>query len=85
MWHMRTTSIRGLHANTSELVREAAAGGVIVIENEGEPIAELRPITTHASLPAAQKAQIFESMLEIWARMPEVSDSTDLVSSDRDR
>ena len=40
---MRKTSVRELHIHTSELVREAAEGGVIVIERRGEPVAELRP------------------------------------------
>jgi len=39
---MRKTSVRELHIHTSELVREAADGGIIVIERRGEPVAELR-------------------------------------------
>ena len=38
---MRKTSVRELHIHTSELVREAADGRVIVIERRGEPVAEL--------------------------------------------
>src|SRR2546430_747847 len=33
-------SVRDLHIRTSELVREAAEGNVIVIERRGEPIAD---------------------------------------------
>jgi|GEM_PF-906319 prevent-host-death family protein len=82
---MRKTSVRELHIHTSELVREAAEGGVILIERRGEPVAELRPITTPSRMPAGKKARIFDSMNEIWARMPQVSDSTKMIEEDRDR
>jgi prevent-host-death family protein len=41
---MRKASVRDLHIRTSELVREAAEGAVIVIERRGKPAAELRPM-----------------------------------------
>jgi antitoxin (DNA-binding transcriptional repressor) of toxin-antitoxin stability system len=41
---MRKASVRDLHIRTSELIRDAAAGVVIVIERRGEPVAELRPL-----------------------------------------
>jgi prevent-host-death family protein len=82
---MRKTSVRELHINTSELVREAEQGGVIVIERRGEPVAELRPITARARLATGRKALIFDSMQEIWARMPQVADSAKIIEEDRDR
>lgn len=82
---MRKTSVRELHIHTSALVREAAEGGIIVIERRGEPVAELRPITASSRLPDAKKTQIFESMRTIWARMPQVTDSTKMIEEDRDR
>jgi prevent-host-death family protein len=82
---MRKTSVRELHIHTSELVREAAEGGIIIIERRGEPVAELRPITAPGRIPAVEKARILASMKKIWARMPQVSDSTKIVSEDRSR
>jgi prevent-host-death family protein len=82
---MRKTSVRELHIHTSELVREAAEGSVIVIERRGEPVAELRPISAPPRMPAAKKARIFDSMREVWARMPQVGDSTQIIEEDRDR
>jgi prevent-host-death family protein len=82
---MRKTSIRELHIHTSELVREASEGGVIVIERRGEPVAELRPISSPPRMPADKKARIFDSMQGIWARTPQVSDSTKIIEEDRDR
>jgi prevent-host-death family protein len=82
---MRKTSVRELHIHTSELVREAAEGSVIVVERRGEPVAELRPITAPPRMPGAKKARIFDSMREVWARMPQVGDSTKIIEEDRDR
>ena len=82
---MRKTSVRELHIHTSALVREAAEGGVIVIERRGDPVAELRPISGTAGMPAAAKAQIFLSMQEIWDLMPTAGDSTKVIEEDRGR
>ncbi len=82
---MRKTSVRELHIHTSELVREASEGGVIVIERRGEPVAELRPITAPRRMDAHKKARIFTSMRRIWTRMPQVSDSTKILEEDRNR
>jgi len=82
---MRKTSVRELHIHTSELVRQAAEGGTIVIERRGEPVAELRPLTAPSRMPDAKKAEIFDSMRKIWARMPQVTDSTGIIEEDRDR
>jgi antitoxin (DNA-binding transcriptional repressor) of toxin-antitoxin stability system len=82
---MRKTSVRELHIHTSALVREAAEGGIIVIERRGEPVAELRPLTAPPRLPAGKKARIFTSMRKICARMPQVVDSTKILEQDRSR
>lgn len=82
---MRKTSVRELHIHTSRLVREAAEGGTIVIERRGEPVAELRPITDPKRMPAGAKTRIFTSMRKLWARMPQVSDSTKILEEDRGR
>jgi prevent-host-death family protein len=82
---MRKTSVRELHIHTSELVREAADGGIIVIERRGEPVAELRPVTALTPMPAIKKARIFTSMRRLWGRMPKVSDSTKILEEDRSR
>ena len=77
--------MRELHIHTSQLVREASEGGTIQIESRGEPVAELRPLTSPAPMPADKKARIFTSMRKIWARMPEVGDSTKMLEEDRSR
>ena len=83
--NMRKTSVRELHIHTSELVREAADGGVIVIERRGEPVAELRPLTSPVRMPVDKKERIFRSMRKMWAGMPKVCDSTKFLEEDRSR
>jgi prevent-host-death family protein len=77
---MRKASIRDLHIRTSEFIREAAAGAVIVIERRGEPVAELRPLSRKAHrirLP---------DMSRIWDTFPQLAgDSTRFIEEDRDR
>jgi prevent-host-death family protein len=75
---MRTASIRDLHIRTSELVREAADGSVIVIEKRGEPVAELRPISTKRVRPR------LPDLTELWGRLPTVEgDSGRFLEEDR--
>ena len=82
---MRKTSVRKLQIHTSELVREAEQGGVILVERRGEAVAELRPITASSRMPAGTKALIFDSMQELWARMPQVGNNARIIEEDRDR
>jgi antitoxin (DNA-binding transcriptional repressor) of toxin-antitoxin stability system len=56
-----------------------------VIERRGQPVAELRPLTAPSRLADVKKAQIFDSMRAIWARMPQVTDSAQILEDDRDR
>jgi prevent-host-death family protein len=77
---MRKASVRDLHIHTSELVRDAAAGDVIVIERRGEPVAELRPLSRKKN-----KVQL-PDMSHIWESFPQLSgNSTRFIEDDRDR
>lgn len=78
MWQMKTASIRDLRIRTSELVREAAGGAVIVIERRGEPVAELRPLSRRTGKPA------WPDMAAFWRRHPSVTtDSGRFLEEDR--
>jgi prevent-host-death family protein len=75
---MKTASIRDLHIRTSELVREAADGAVIVIERRGEPVAELRPISPKRTKPR------LPVLTDLWRRFPPVAgDSGRFLEEDR--
>lgn len=82
---MRKASIRDLHIHTSELVREAADGSVIVIERRGEPVAELRPLTDSRKLSPVARKRILAEMEAIAARMPKASDSSRIIEEIRSR
>ncbi|HSU59313.1 MAG TPA: type II toxin-antitoxin system prevent-host-death family antitoxin [Bryobacteraceae bacterium] len=75
---MKKASIRDLHIRTSELVREAADGVVILIERRGEPVAELRPISRKLSGPR------LPDLSDLWRRFPTVAgDSGRFLEEDR--
>jgi len=75
---MRKSSIGELHQHTAEMVREAADGEVIIIEREGKPVAELRPLTKMLG------AKPLPDMEEIWRRLPAVpGDSGRFLEEDR--
>ena len=77
---MRKASVRDLHIRTSELVRDAANGAVIVIESRGVPVAELRPLSQ--SRPKLK----LPDMKRFWKEMPQVhGDSTRIIEEDRNR
>lgn len=82
---MKRTSIRDLHINTSKWVAEAEEGNTVVIERRGEPVAELRPLRPQPTMTAEKKARMSASMEKLWARMPQVGDSAELLEDDRNR
>jgi prevent-host-death family protein len=77
---MRKASVRDLRIRTSELLRDAENGEVIVIERRGQPVAELRPVTKKP------KKVKMPDMSRFWNEFPQVpGDSTRFISEDRDR
>lgn len=84
---MKSASIRDLRTKTSELVRDAAAGEIIVIKRRGEPVAELRPIAVKPiETPKGQNKFLLPDMTEIWSTFPQLpGDSTRFIEEDRDR
>lgn len=75
---MERVSVRDLHIRTSEMVKAASEGAVIVIERRGEPVAELRPIT-----PARTKPKL-PNMSRYWTKFPRVqADSGRYLEEDR--
>ena len=82
---MKAVSIRDLHIRTSEFVRDAAEGAVVVIERRGVPVAELRPLSESGKMTQEKKRQVFQSMQKLWGRLPQSSDSTTILEEDRNR
>jgi antitoxin (DNA-binding transcriptional repressor) of toxin-antitoxin stability system len=70
-------SVRDLRIRTSELLRYAKAGEVIIIESRGEPVAELRAI-------GKKKQPPLPDMSDIWDTFPQVpGDSGRFLEEDR--
>jgi len=82
---MRSTSIRELHINTSELVREAEAGNVIVIERRGEPVAQLQALSRRPPMPEATRLRILRELQDLRAAVQEGSRVETGLAYDRDR
>jgi prevent-host-death family protein len=84
---MERASVRDLHIRTSELVKAASEGEVIIIERRGEPVAELRPISKKVMSEKEWRklvAKVFARMEPIWKRMPQVdTDSGRFLEEDR--
>jgi antitoxin (DNA-binding transcriptional repressor) of toxin-antitoxin stability system len=77
---MRRASIDELRDHASELVSAAKEGEIIVIERDGEAVAELGPATG----AEVKKNAPFPDMTELWARMPDmVGDSGKYLEEDR--
>jgi len=82
---MRKASVRDLHINTSELVRDAEGGETIVIERRGEPVAELRPLTARPAQSRKDIENMWRTVEALWEGKPMLPDSTPLIEEDRNR
>jgi antitoxin (DNA-binding transcriptional repressor) of toxin-antitoxin stability system len=70
-------SVRDLHIRTSELIRAAENGEVVVIERRGEPVVEMRAIDRKPQPP-------LPDMSDIWNTFPQVGgDSGRFLEEDR--
>lgn len=77
MCNMTRTNVRGLHLNTSAIIRKVAEGEVFVIEKQGVPVAELRPFN---SLPRTRRLPDREAFI---AKLPRTMDSGRILEEDR--
>jgi prevent-host-death family protein len=84
---MGKASVRDLHIRTSELVKAASEGEVIIIERRGEPVAELRPVSKKRMSEEEWRelvTKVFAEMEPIWKRMPQLdTDSGRFLEEDR--
>jgi antitoxin (DNA-binding transcriptional repressor) of toxin-antitoxin stability system len=74
---MERISVRDLHLRTSQIIRQVEQGGVFVIEKDGLPIAELRPLQ---SLPRTRRLPDREALI---AELPLGRDSGGILEEDR--
>jgi antitoxin (DNA-binding transcriptional repressor) of toxin-antitoxin stability system len=75
--HMKRTTVRELHLQTSAIVRAVAEGESFIVEKSGVPVAEIRPLeqaSTRRRLPNREA---------IISKMPRVGDSGRILEEDR--
>ncbi len=59
----RKATVRELHLKTSDIVKRVANGETIVIEKNGTPVAEIRPIPAHRPTRRLPDREAFFSSL----------------------
>jgi len=75
---MRKAALRDLHLNTSSIIREVEEGQVFVIQKQGVPVAELRPLATR---PPTRRFPDMEAFLARFAKVR--TDSGRILEEDR--
>lgn len=86
MRHMKTVSIRQLHAKTGELVREASQHGHILVTDHGRAIAKIVPEMNETVVPyfARRKSSTAFARLDAGGKTGRGTDATRLSSEDRE-
>ena len=85
MCHMKTITIRELHHNTGQWVREAARFGEIHVTERGKTIAEIVPQAPAHEIPYFARRKLTPRLRAIMDKLQGGTDSTQIISEDRDR
>jgi prevent-host-death family protein len=83
MGHMKTISIRELHARTGAWVREAERAGEIAITDRGRVVARILPAAGLGSVPYFARRRLLPEYQAFEGTLGGGTDSTDIVSDDR--
>jgi antitoxin (DNA-binding transcriptional repressor) of toxin-antitoxin stability system len=82
---MKTITIRQLHHETGRWVRKAAAFGEIHVSERGRTIAKIVPQTAPPKVPYFARRKLSRRFRNIMDKLQGGSDSTGIISEDRDR
>ena len=84
--HMKTVTIRELHAKTGQLVRDASRHGQILVTDNGRTIAKILPETEGTRVPyfAKRKPSRAFLLLDQSGRTGRGAEVTQLISEDRE-
>ena len=85
MSHMKTISIRELHERTGAWVRKAAELGSITVTERGKPLARLLSISEARPENPFRVRRIRPGYARLKGKLGRGTDSTTIVSEDRDR
>jgi antitoxin (DNA-binding transcriptional repressor) of toxin-antitoxin stability system len=84
MCHMKTITIRELHHNTGDWVRKAARFGEILVTERGKTIARILPQVPTPEVPYFARRKLNPEFRRIMHRLRGGTDSTQIISEDRD-
>jgi prevent-host-death family protein len=84
---MKAISIRELHEKTGDYVRKAAKSGEIYITDRGRTIAKIVPQEESLDVPYFARRKLTPAFRKLMAngKLREGTDSTIIISEDRDR
>ena len=82
---MKTISIRELHAKTGAWVRKAAEIGAITVTERGRPVARLEAVPEGRAANPFRARRLRPGYARLRGKLGEGTDSTAIVSEDRDR
>lgn len=84
--HMKTVTIRELHARTGKLVREAAHHGEIRVTDNGRAVVRIVPVIESSLIPyfARRKLTAAFRRLDKSGRAGHGTDATKAISEDRE-
>lgn len=77
MCHMKRTTVRELHLQTSAIVKAVVEGESYIVEKSGVPVAEIRP---YEPLPPTRRMPNREAII---SKMKRVGDSGRILEEDR--
>ena len=82
---MKTISIRELHERTGAWVRKAVELGAITVTERGKPLVRLEPVPDATSDNPFRRRRIRPGYARLRGTLSRGTDSTLIVSEDRDR
>ena len=85
MCHMKTISLRELHANTGAWVHSASRLGAVLVTDRGRVIARIEPVAEDSAGNPFLKRRVLPEFAALKGRLGGGTDSTALVRVDRDR
>jgi prevent-host-death family protein len=82
---MKTISIRELHQRTGAWVRKAVELGAITVTDRGRPLVRLLPVLDMRSANPFRERRLRPGYARLRGKLGRGTDSTAIVSKDRDR
>jgi antitoxin (DNA-binding transcriptional repressor) of toxin-antitoxin stability system len=82
---MKTVSLRELHEKTGRVVRNVAEVGAIYITDRGKTVAKIVPEEPEPEVPYFARRKLTPAFRKIMEKLQGGTDSTQIISEDRDR